>query len=77
MNNDDVVELTDEQLKWYLMMLIGDAIDEAHIYVGNSFVEMDRAVIHYVGDAGKRYFKVILEETTGDKYFDPIPGGPI
>jgi len=76
MNNDDV-ELTDEQLKWYLMDLIGASIDETQIAVGNSFVEMDQAVIHYAGDAGDRYFKVTLEETTEDKYWDQIPGGPV
>ncbi len=71
------VSLTDDQLKWYLLRLIGDAIDEESIYVGNSFVEMDEAVIHYAGDAGDRYFKVTLTEVDESTYRDPIPGGPI
>jgi len=73
----DEVQLTDDQLKWYLMDLIGSAIDESSIGVGNSFVEMENCVVHYAGDAGDRYFKLTLEETTEDHYYDQIPGGPI
>jgi hypothetical protein len=74
---DDVVILTTEQLKWYLMRLIGNSIDETSIGVGNSFVEMDEGVIHYAGDNGDRYFKVTLEETTESHYFDPLIGAPL
>lgn len=73
----DKVVLTDGQLKWYLLRLIGNAIDESSIDVGNSFVEMAEGVLHYAGDAGDRYFKVILEETSGDHYFDSLSDGPL
>ncbi len=60
-------------LKANLLRLIGAAIDEASVpNVENSFVEMDERVIHYAGDGGERYFRVVLVETTEDEYFKSI-----
>jgi hypothetical protein len=64
--------VTDGELKLQLLQLIGNSIDETSISTGNSFVEMDQQVIHYAGDAGDRYFKVILQEVGADQYFVAI-----
>lgn len=64
--------MTDGELKFHLLRLVGASIDEQSIDVGNSFVEMDEQVIHYAGDAGDRYFKVTLQEVDQSQYFAPI-----
>ena len=67
-----MIDPTDNQaLKCSLINLIGAAIDETSAPgVENSFVEMENAVIHYAGDGGERYFRVLLIESDGSDYFE-------
>lgn len=57
-------------LKIKLVQLISDCIDEESIPEVNSFVEMDRGVIHYAGDGGDRYLKVTLTEVAESEYLN-------
>lgn len=62
-------KLNSDKIKNLIIRHIGISIDEDCVCgIENSFIEMDYDVIHYTGDGGTHYFKMVLIKTDESEY---------